>query len=117
MNKLSGIQYSEEVTPYMAGKAKPLRGRSELIRADGTIVPVRDYDGNLLIDPDEWEQAKRQIADRLGRMVSDIVTQHPERKAAFGIPAGENRATVCLMDILGEKKPASVETTDRQKEI
>lgn len=101
----------------MAGKAKPLRGRSEFIRPDGTVVPVRDFDGNLVIDPGEWEQIKQQIAGNLSRTVSEIVTAHPERKAAYGIPEGKNSATVCLIDILGNKKaPDGAGTTDECKE-
>nr|WP_297175147.1 hypothetical protein [uncultured Agathobaculum sp.] len=101
----------------MAGKSKPLRGRSELIRPDGTIVPVRDFDGNLVINPAEWEQIKQQIAKNLSRTVSEIVTHRPERKAAYGIPEGQNTATVCLIDILGIKKaPDGAGTTDECKE-
>lgn len=100
----------------MAAKAKPLRGRSEFVRPDGTVVPVRDYDGNLVIDPQEWKQIQQGIARNLSRLVSEIVTQHPEKKAAFGIPEGQNSATVRLMDLLQEKAPAGVETTDRRKE-
>ena len=48
----------------MAKNSQPLRGRSELIRPDGTIVPVRDYDGTLLIDEAEWEEAKKHAAPR-----------------------------------------------------
>lgn len=87
----------------MAAKSKPLRGRSEFIRPDGTVVPVRDFDGNLLIDPQEWEQIKQQIGQNVGRIVSEIVTQHPEKKAAFGIPEGQNSATVNLIDLLTGK--------------
>lgn len=101
----------------MAGKAKPLRGRSEFIRPDGTVVPVRDFDGNLVIDPEEWEQAKRKIAENLSKSLSSFLTQHPERKAAYGIPEGKNSATVCLIDILGNKKaPDGAGTTDECKE-
>ena len=59
----------------MAGKAKPLRGRSEFIRPDGTVVPVRDFDGNLVIDPGEWEQIKQQIGYSTG-----AVNYYPKRK-------------------------------------
>ena len=101
----------------MAGKAKPLRGRSEFIRPGGTVVPVRDFDGNLVIDPDEWEEIKQQIAKNLSRTVSAIVTAHPERRAAYGIPEGKNSATVCLIDILTNKKaPDSAGTTVECKE-
>lgn len=100
----------------MAAKSKPLRGRSEFVRPDGTVVPVRDFDGNLVIDPQEWAQIQQGIAQNLSRIVSEIVTQHPEKKAAFGIPEGQNSATVRLMDLLQDKTPASVETTDRRKE-
>ena len=102
----------------MAKNSQPLRGRSELIRPDGTIVPVRDYDGTLLIDEAEWEEAKKQIAANLSRLTSQFVTQHPERKAAFGIPEGQNSATVRLVDLLcgKEKVPASDDNTDRHKQ-
>ncbi|HIY13293.1 MAG TPA: hypothetical protein H9842_06945 [Candidatus Agathobaculum merdipullorum] len=100
----------------MANKSKPLRGRSELLRPDGTVVPVRDFDGNLVIDPEEWEQVKQQIGNNVSRIVSQMVTQHPERKAAFGIPEGQNSATVDLISLLKEKTPADVETTDRRKQ-
>lgn len=99
----------------MAGKAKPLRGRSEFIRPDGTVVPVRDFDGNLVIDPGEWEQIKQQIAKNLSRTVSEIVTAHPERKAAYGIPEGQNSATVRLMDLLQEKAPSAAATATERK--
>ena len=100
----------------MANKSKPLRGRSELLRPDGTVVPVRDFDGNLVIDPEEWEQVKQQIGNNVSRIVSQMVTQHPEPKAAFGIAEGQNSATVDLISLLKEKTPAGVETTDRRKE-
>lgn len=99
----------------MAAKAKPLRGRSEFVRPDGTVVPVRDYDGNLVIDPQEWEQIKKQIGQNVGRIVSEIVTQHPEKKAAFGIPEGQNSATVRLMDLLQEKAPSAAATATERK--
>lgn len=99
----------------MAAKAKPLRGRSEFVRPDGTVVPVRDYDGNLVIDPQEWEQIKQQIGQNVGRIVSEIVTQHPEKKAAFGIPEGQNSATVRLMDLLQEKAPRAAATATERK--
>lgn len=98
-------------------KCKPLRGRSEFIYPDGRVVPVRDFDGNLVIDPAEWERIKQQIAGNLSRTVSEIVTNHPEKKAAFGIPEGQNSARVCLMDILRNKKaPDGAGTTDECKE-
>lgn len=100
----------------MSAKSKPLRGCSAFVKPDGTVIPVRDYDGNLVIDPQEWKQIQQGIAQNLSRLVSEIVTQHPEKKAAFGIPEGQNSATVRLMDLLQEKAPAGVETTDRRKE-
>ena len=99
----------------MACKPKPLRGCSELIRSDGTAVPVRDYAGNLLIDTDEWEHAKRQIAQNVSCIVSDIVTQHPERKTAFGIPAEQTQATVRLLDLLQGKENTHAELADKHQ--
>lgn len=96
----------------MACKSKPLRGCSELIRSDGTAAPVRDHTGNLLIDPDEWEHTKRQIVKNISCMVSDIVTQHPERKTAFGIPAEQTQATVRLLDLLQGKENTPTELAD-----
>ena len=96
----------------MACKSKPLRGCSELIQSDGTAAPVRDHTGNLLIDPDEWEQTKQQIAQNVSCMVSDIVTQHPERKTAFGIPAEQTQATVRLLDLLQGKENTPTELAD-----
>ena len=99
----------------MACKPKPLRGCSELIRSDGTAVPVHDYAGKLLIDPNEWEQTKRQIAQNVSCIVSDIVTQHPERKATFGIPVEQTQATVRLLDLLQGKENTPVELADKHQ--
>ena len=99
----------------MACKSKPLRGCSELIRSDGTAVPVRDYAGKLLIDSDEWEQTKRQIAQNISCMVSGIVTQHPERKTAFGIPAEQTQATGQLLDLLQGKENTPAELADKHQ--
>ena len=61
---------------------------------------MRDFDGNLVIDPEEWEQVKQQIGNNVSRIVSQMVTQHPERKAAFGIRVGQNSARVDLISLL-----------------
>ena len=50
MNKLNGIKYSEEVTPYMKEKAAAWTQRIDTSGRNN--VPVRDYEGNLLIDPE-----------------------------------------------------------------
>ena len=99
----------------MACKSKPLRGCSELIRSDGTAVPVRDYTSKLLIDSDEWEQTKQQIAQNVSCMVSDIVTQHPEHKTAFGIPAEQTQTTVRLLDLLQGKENPPAELADKHQ--
>ena len=100
----------------MAGKSKPLRGRSELVRPDGTVVPVRDWDGSLVIEPLAWCEARARIAGAIGRAASEIVTAHPERRQAYGLAEGQAQATVILAELLGkEKAPAGVETTDRRK--
>ena len=68
----------------MAGKAKPLRGRSEFIRPDGTVVPVRDFDGNLVIAPGEWEQINQPdgVRDR---------DRSPRAKGRVRHPGGEKQ--------------------------
>ena len=97
----------------MAGKSKPLRGRSELVRPDGTVVPVRDWDGALVIDPQVWGEARAQIAGQIGRAASEIVTARPERRQAYGLAKGQAQATVILAELLGkEKAPAGAGTTD-----
>lgn len=97
----------------MAGKSKPLRGRSELIRPDGAVVPVRDWDGSLVIEPQAWDETRARIAGAIGRAASEIVTAHPERRQAYGLAEGRAQATVILAELLGkEKAPAGAGTTD-----
>ncbi|WNX85763.1 hypothetical protein RWV98_05710 [Agathobaculum sp. NTUH-O15-33] len=85
----------------MARKTMPLRGRSEFICPDGTILPVRDYDGTLLMPAEEWERCKAKIAQNLGETVSQMAATQPELRAVLGLKAGQTRATVSLGDLLG----------------
>lgn len=100
----------------MAGKSVPLRGRSELLQPDGTVVPVRDLDGKPVIDPAEWAQVRQQIGKQVGRVVSQMVSRHPERKAAFGMPDQQRSATVDLIDLLKGNAPAGAQTTGRRRQ-
>lgn len=84
----------------MAAKTKPLRGRSELIKADGTVVPVRDYDGTLCMPADEWAACKAQIAGNLSKTVSDLLLAHPTMRRSIGMAEGQQHATVRLSDLL-----------------
>lgn len=98
----------------MGAKARPLRGSSEIILQDGSILPVRDEDGNLQIDPAQWTAYQNGMMERVGRIVSDIIETNPDRCVAFGLPQGTRRATLSLQDILGidghEKAPDSAAT-------
>lgn len=98
------------------GKA-PLRGCSVMEMPDGTIVPVSDYDGNLLIDQALWKECQEKMLQNVGRTVETLIRAHPERKAAFGIPEGQAHAVLSLTDVLGIKKaPDSAGTTDECKD-
>lgn len=77
----------------MGAKAKPLQGHSEFLKDDGTAVPVQD------MDPQEWKRHQQVILQNIGRAISDFLSTHPERKAAFGLK-DKNAAVVCLSDLL-----------------
>lgn len=98
----------------MGRKNTPLRGSSEIVLQDGSVLPVRDEDGNLQMDAARWAEYQSGMMERVGRIVSDIVTAHPERRAAFGLQPGVQCATLSLHDVLGtaghEKAPDSAAT-------
>lgn len=73
---------------------KKLRVRSELLLPDGTVVPVRDFDGNLVIDPAEWAKYQQSMMARVGETVSEQLRLHPELRAAWGIREDQNRMTM-----------------------
>ncbi len=90
----------------MAQKRKKLRGCSAVVMPDGTVHEVRDLDGNLVIDPQLWEECKQRIAERLSRHFSERLAQHPEIAPMLGFEPGQTSGTVNLMDFLryGEDK-------------
>lgn len=82
----------------------PLQGCSAMELPDGTVVPVRDYDGNLLMDQAQWEAYSAQMLQNVGRGIELLLRAHPERRAAFGIAEGQTHAVLSLRDILGISK-------------
>lgn len=84
------------------GKAKKLRGCSKIAMPDGTLRDVRDYDGTLLMPPEEWHAHQQKIGARLSSTVSDMIAARPELKAAFGMAPDEHEKTVTIMDLLGK---------------
>lgn len=62
----------------MGRLCKSLRGRSEFIRADGTVLPLRDFDGTLLCSPEELAEVRAAVIRQVRRPI--------ERKiAAMGV--------------------------------
>ena len=84
------------------GKAKKLRGCSKIVLPDGTVKDVRDLDGNLVMDPEEWAGYQQQIGRQVSQVVCEILREHPERKAAFGMAPDEREKRITLADVLGK---------------
>lgn len=87
----------------MARPPKKLRGCSKIVLPDGTIKDVRDYDGNLVMDPEEWKQYQQRISQQVSQVICEILRAHPERKAAFGMAPDEQEKRISIMDVLGNK--------------
>ena len=82
-------------------KRQKLRGCSKIVLRDGTIKDVRDLDGNLVMDPEEWKQYQQRIGQQVSQTVCEILRTHPERKAAFGMGPDEHEKRITIMDVLG----------------
>ncbi|MBS7224395.1 MAG: hypothetical protein KH050_03470 [Clostridiaceae bacterium] len=82
--------------------ARPkLRGCSKIVLPDGTIKDVRDFDGNLVMDPEEWAGYQQKIGQQISQTVCEILREHPERKAAFGMAPDEHEKVLTIADVFG----------------